>query len=87
VQMNDLYVRDVYTTNDEESSSYGAMTLTCESNGVTISVRTTVLVDADGNLITEDAYRGKTIDVKGIVDYFSGDYQIKVFSANNITIH
>jgi len=87
VQMNDLYVKDVYTTNDEESSSYGAMTLTCESNGVTISVRTTVLVDADGNLITEDAYLGKTIDVKGIVDYFNGDYQIKVFSANNITTH
>ena len=88
VQMNDLYVRDVYTTNDEESSSYGAMTLTCESsNGVIISVRTVVLTDAEGNLITEDVYLGQTIDVKGIVDYFNGDYQIKVFSANNITIH
>ena len=29
---------------------------------------------------------GKTIDVKGIVDFYDGAYQIKVFSANNITI-
>ena len=33
-----------------------------------------------------DAYEGKTIDVKGIVDYFSGDYQIKVFSASDIIV-
>ena len=29
----------------------------------------------------------KTIDVQGIVDYFSGSYQIKVFSQNDISIH
>ena len=40
----------------------------------------------DGSLITEDAYLGKTIDVKGIVDTFDGTYQIKVFSMDNITI-
>jgi len=50
-------------------------------------VRTAVLLDAEGNLITEAAYAGKVVDVKGIVDYFDGAYQIKVFSANNITIH
>ena len=87
VQMNGLYVKNIYTTVDEESSSYGAMTLTCEYNGVTISVRTVVLLDEAGNLITEDAYLGKTIDVRGIVDYFDGTYQIKVFSRNDITIH
>jgi DNA/RNA endonuclease YhcR with UshA esterase domain len=37
-------------------------------------------------VITADAYEGKTIDVKGIVDYFSGDYQIKVFSASDIIV-
>ena len=87
IQMTGLYVKDVYTTDNEESSSNGAMTLTCEVDGVTISVRTVVLIDANGNLITEDAYLGKTIDVRGIVDYFGGDYQIKVFSRNDITIH
>ncbi len=87
IQMKDLVVKDVYTTNNEESASNGAMTLTCEANGVTVTVRTMVLLDADGNMITADAYLGKTIDVKGIVDYFGGDYQIKVFSEKNITVH
>ena len=87
IQMTGLYVKDVYTTDNEESSSNGAMTLTCEANGVTIYIRTVVLLDENGNLITKDAYLGKTIDVKGIVDYFGGDYQIKVFSRNDITIH
>ena len=32
-------------------------------------------------------YNGKTIDVVGIVDYFSGAYQIKVFNAEDIKIH
>ena len=63
------------------------MTLTCEADGVTISIRTVVLLDANGNPVTADAYLGKTIDVKGIVDYFDGTYQIKVFSANDITVH
>ena len=45
------------------------------------------LYDADGKLVTADRYMGKTIDVKGIVDYYDGAYQIKVFSANDITIH
>ena len=87
VEMKGLQVVDVYTTNDEGSSSYGAMTLTCEVDGVTISVRTTVLLDENGNRITEDAYLGKNIDVKGIVDYFDGTYQIKVFTAKNIIIN
>ena len=87
LQMTGLYVKSVYTTDNEESSSNGAMTLTCEVNGVTICVRTVVLLDGSGNLVTADAYMGKTIDVKGIVDYFDGEYQIKVFSCNDITVH
>jgi micrococcal nuclease len=87
IRMENLVVKSVYTTMDEESSSYGAMTLTCELNGVTVEIRTVVLLDANGNLITEDAYLGKTIDVNGIVDYYDGGYQIKVFSPNSITVH
>ena len=86
IEMQNLTVKDIYTTMSEESSSKGAMTLTCEVDGIRVSVRTAVLTDADGKLITEDAYEGKTIDVKGIVDYYDGTYQIKVFSADNITI-
>lgn len=87
VEMKDLTVTDVYTTVSEDSSSKGAMTLTCTKDGTTVTVRTAVLRDGSGNLITAEEYQGKTIDVKGIVDYFDGTYQIKVFTANNITIH
>lgn len=86
ISMENLKVVDVYTTSNDASSSKGAMTLTCEVDGMTVSVRTAVLYDENGNLITEDAYLGKTIDVKGVVDYYSGTYQIKVFSAKNIIV-
>lgn len=85
--MENLKVTDIYTTTSEESSSKGAMTLTCDANGITVDVRTAVLTDENGNIITAEAYQGKTISVKGIVDYFSGSYQIKVLSAKDITIH
>ena len=87
ISMDGLQVVDVYTTTTEGSSNKGAMTLTCKVNGITIQVRTTVFRDENGDLITEDYYKGKTIDVKGIIEYYSGDYQIKVFSPQNIIIH
>jgi micrococcal nuclease len=87
IQMENLKVTSVYTTTNADSSSKGAMTLTCQADGQTISVRTTVLLDKEGKLITQDVYEGKTIDVKGLVDYYNGTYQIKVFSADNITVH
>ena len=42
---------------------------------------------ADSNIITRDYFEGKTIDVKGIVDYFNGKYQIKVFSVKDVNVH
>ncbi len=86
LEMKNLKVKNIYTTNNEDSSSFGAMTLECEADGITVTVRTVPLLAEDGSLITEEAYRGKTIDVKGIVDYFDGAYQIKVFSEDNIII-
>ncbi len=86
ISMENLTVNSVDTTTKEDSSSYGAMTLYCEADGIPVVVRTVVLTDADGNLITEDAYIDKTIDVRGIIDFFGGQYQIKVFSAKDITI-
>jgi len=87
VEMKNLTVKSAYTTQDEASSSFGAITLTCEADGQTILVRTIPLYDASGRLIEESAYLGKTIDVKGIVDYYDGAYQIKVFTADSIAIH
>ncbi|MBO5034485.1 MAG: thermonuclease family protein [Oscillospiraceae bacterium] len=86
VEMKGLTVTEVYTTDKEESSSNGAMTLKCEKDGVTVTVRTAVLRDDNGELITAEQYRGKTIDVKGIVDLFDGTFQIKVFTPKNIII-
>jgi valyl-tRNA synthetase len=87
VEMRNLTVTDVYTTDNEDSSSNGAITLYCQVDGYDIQVRTTVLKNADGSLITQDRYVGKTIDVKGIIDYYQGEYQIKVFVPEQITIH
>ena len=86
VSMKNLQVVDIYTTQNGGDSD-GAMTLTCTAGDSVIDVRTVVLYDKDGNLITEDYFRGKTIDVKGIVDYFDGSHQIKVFKTDDITIH
>ena len=87
VEMKNLYVQSVYTTQSDNANSDGAMTLTCVADGVTISVRTIVLTDDNGDIITADAYRGKTIDVKGIVDCFNNEYQIKVMDNDYITVH
>lgn len=87
LEMKGLKVVNAYTTTDESSSSKGAITFYCEVDGIPVTVRTVVLLDENGQLITQDAYLGKTIDVKGIVDYFSGEYQVKVFSANNIIVN
>ena len=86
ISMKNLKVLDVYTTNNGGNSD-GAMTLTCEADGSRIDVRTIVLRDENNNLITANKYLGKTINVVGIVDYFSGAYQIKVFTPEDITIH
>ena len=86
LEMKNLKVKSVYTTDDEESSSFGAMTLTCDAAGTEIIVRTAVLKDENNEIITEDTYKGKTIDVKGIVDCFHGEHQIKILSAKDITI-
>lgn len=87
LEMRNLVVKRVYTTTSETSSDQGAMTLTCEVDGVQISVRTAVLYDQEGKLVTEEYFAGKTIDVKGLVDYFNGSYQIKVLSLANINVH
>ena len=87
ISMENLKVVDARTTDDPDSSSNGAFTLYCEAeDGTRIAVRTMVLHNADGSMVTQDQYMGKTINVKGIVDFFSDGYQVKVFNANDIEI-
>ena len=87
ISMKNLKIVDIYTTTNPDASDTGAMTLTCTVDGVTITVRTGVLKDADGNLITASYFQGKTIDIKGIVDCYEGTYQIRVFTLNDFVIH
>ena len=70
------------------------MTLTCKAeNGKTIDVRTEVLKDENGRIVTEEYFMYKTIDVKGLIDYFdlndtgNGTYQIKVYTLGDVTVH
>ena len=86
ISFQELVVKSIRTTNSGVSSD-GAMTLTCEANGVRIVVRTDVLRNSDGTIVTQDVYEGKTISVKGLVDAYEGTYQIKVLSVNDIIIH
>jgi endonuclease YncB( thermonuclease family) len=85
--LKNLTITDLYTTDKEDSSSKGAISITCRAeDGTTIVLRTTVLKNADGSLVTEDAFPvGSVIDAKGIVDVYNGVYQLKIFSAQHIT--
>jgi DNA/RNA endonuclease YhcR with UshA esterase domain len=56
-------------------------------DGKRIQVRTAVLKNANGELITEAYFEGKTMDVEGIVDFYNDNYQIKVYSLDEIHIH
>ena len=87
ISMKGLKVVDMYTTSNGGNND-GAISITCQdANGNKIVVRTAVLKNADGSLVTEDMFRNKTIDVKGIVDMYDGEYQIKVFHIGSITIY
>lgn len=88
ISMEGLRIERISTTTNEDSSNKGAMTFSCRTaDGYVISVRTAVLYNEGGQLYTAEDFEGKTINVKGIVDYYTySGYQIKVFSANDITI-
>jgi hypothetical protein len=85
IAMDNLYVERAYTT-DNDGDNDGAITLTCKVDGKTITVRTMVLYNEDGSVVKQDAFVGKTINVKGIIDYYNGNYQIKVFALGDIEI-
>lgn len=93
VTLKGLTVVDTYTTTKETSDDKGAISLTCEKDGVTIVIRTIVLYDENGELVTADRFEGRTIDVIGIVDAYTPEgsteaqIQIRVFNIGAITVH
>jgi DNA/RNA endonuclease YhcR with UshA esterase domain len=86
VEMKNLVVESMYTTNNDGAND-GAISITCKVGEQTITVRTVVLKDANGELITQDYFRGKTIDVKGVIDTYNGAYQVKLFSLDDVVVH
>jgi DNA/RNA endonuclease YhcR with UshA esterase domain len=85
--LKDLVITKIYTTQNEDSSNFGALSITCTAqDGTEIVLRTIVLKDADGKTITADKFPiGSVIDAKGVVDVYNGVYQLKIFSASDIT--
>ena len=92
VSLEGLKVVGTSTTQDPESKNYGAISLKCEKDGKTITVRTIVLYE-NGQKVTADRFEGMTIDVKGVVDAYTPEgsteaqIQVKVFTLDAITIH
>lgn len=95
VSIKNLKVKSVYTTQTEGSSSKGAMTLTCEVSGQTVTVRTEVLYDKTGKYVVDSltsmvlaaTFEDKTIDVVGVLEQYQGKYQIKLVSMNDVVIY
>ena len=51
-----------------------------------------IFKDENGKIVTEEYFMYKTIDVKGLIDYFdlndtgNGTYQIKVYALGDVTV-
>jgi DNA/RNA endonuclease YhcR with UshA esterase domain len=90
--VKNLRVERVSTTTSETDSD-GALTITCISeDGIRIDVRTATqlvkTVDGVEVAVTEQDFPlGTVITVRGVVDSFKGEYQIKVFNMNDIIYH
>ena len=88
VTVKNLIVTRVWTTTSETDSD-GALSIYCvDENGNEITIRTaSKLIHTDGTkpVVAGDFPKGTVITVKGVIDYYNGDYQIKVFDIKDIT--
>ncbi len=85
VTVNNLKITRTYATSSENVLSNGAVTITCDYNGKTVTVRTMPFKDENNQLIGKDYYTiGKTINVRGVIEYFDGNYQIKVYKLSDV---
>ncbi len=64
----------------------GEATLACEADGLPVSVRTAPLYDESNAPVNPESLLGKTIDVRGFIKSYHGNYQIKVFAYKAITV-
>ena len=86
VKIENITVKSVYTTTNDTSSSKGAMTLTCsDENQKTVTVRTVVLT-SNGETVTEEYFKNKKMNVTGIIEYYEGSAQLKLFTLSDAEI-
>ncbi len=96
VALNNLTVESAYTTSNGGSND-GAITLDCkDENGDDIVIRTSVLYKTNPEtnkleLVLQDEFVNKTINVTGIVDVYTNNdnetqYQVHVYFYNDIII-
>lgn len=81
VSLTNLTVKEVNLPS--EGSESNAVTLVCEQDGVTVLIRAEKLPDD----VNPETLTGKTLDVKGLVDCYNGNTQIRVFSKTGINLH
>ena len=93
ISMTNLEITRVTTTTNPDSNDLGAMTIYCKQGESYVQIRTEVLYDSEGTLITSAYFPiGSTISIKGIIDYYDYDttdeddgvYQIRVYNLNDI---
>ena len=80
ISMQGLKVTDTRTNNK------GEVTLTCVSDGVKIKVFLGLMYDDAGQAVTASEFANKTISVRGIVDKYYENYQIRVLTYADITV-
>lgn len=80
ISMQDLVVTDTRTNQNKE------VTLYCMKDGIKITLFLGLMYDENGNPVTSNTFMNKTIDVKGIVDKYYDNYQIRVLSVGDITV-
>ena len=88
--IKNLTVKSVHTTSTETESK-GALTITCQDeNGNTFKIRTASKLTKEVGGQTVDVTAadfpvGTVISAKGIIDFYMGNYQLRVFNFSDIT--
>ena len=71
---------------DSRTNQNGEVTLYCMKDGVKISLFLGLLYDENSNPVTANTFMNKTINVKGLVDKYYENYQIRVLTVGDITV-
>jgi len=68
------------------ADEYGGLILNCTSSRFPLLVKTEPLMQG-GILLQPDYFVGKSISIKGIIDFSDGNYVIRVLSPDHLNIH